>query len=68
MAIQAAYFNEQSEKGISEDADANLDKLLPELTRYCNYVRDYVANHMGKVPPREDEEEPDEVGFDQKML
>lgn len=57
------YFNEQSEKGNSEEADAHLDKLLPELTRYCGYVRDYVANHMGKVTAREDgdEGEPDEV-------
>jgi hypothetical protein len=36
--------------------------MLPELTSFCNYIRDYVLNHMGKVPAREeDDEEPDEV-------
>ena len=50
----------ESERGI-EAVDDQLDKLLPELTHFCNYVRDYVINHMGKVPPRGEDESETEV-------
>ena len=44
-----------------QSVDDHLEKLLPELTHYCTYVRDYVINHMGKVPARGGDEPETEV-------
>jgi hypothetical protein len=33
-------YNEAHERGV-EDAETQLDKLLPELTDFCNYIREF---------------------------
>ena len=65
LQFQIAFLNSEVEKDGCERAEDQIDKLLPELTHFCGYIRDYVANHMGKVPPREDDDddEVDEVSF-----
>ena len=61
LQFQIVFLNSEAEKDGSESADDQLDKLLPELTHFCGYVRDYVANHMGKVPPRDEDDDDYEV-------
>jgi hypothetical protein len=68
LQFQIAFLNSEIEKDGCERAEDQIDKLLPELTHFCGYIRDYVANHMGKVPPREDDDddEVDEVSLKKK--
>ena len=55
FVLQISFFRSECEKEDAVRADEHLDKLLPELTHFCNYVRDYVLNYMGKVPKKDNQ-------------